>query len=507
MSLALIYTRASIGVQAPLISVEAHISKGLPGFTLVGLPDATIKGARDRVRSALLNNGFDFPARRITVSLAPADLPKEGGRYDLPIALAILAASRQIDGAKLACHEFLGELALSGELRPVQGAIPAALAAKQAGRRLILSSLNGDEAALVPDSRVRVAGHLRAVCAYLQGGAELDAVPALDNPPVTYGGGDLSDITGQQQAKRALEIAAAGGHNLLLIGPPGTGKTMLASRLPGLMPPLSNEEAVETAALTSLMNVEAARLHWRQRPFRAPHHSASMAALVGGGALPRPGEISLAHNGVLFLDELPEFQRRVLDALREPLETGEIVISRAQAKVQYPALFQLVGAMNPSPSGDYQGVHSRCGPQQTLRYLNRLSGPFLDRFDMSIEVPPLPPGVLRQPNAGGESSATVRARVQTARNVQLRRGKKINARLNNREVALYCRLGEEDAIFLEEVMERLGLSVRAWHRTLKVARTLADLAGAPEIQRVHLAEALSYRSIDRLLQQLWRQME
>ncbi|WP_413721635.1 YifB family Mg chelatase-like AAA ATPase [Sodalis sp. RH23] len=507
MSLALIYTRASIGVQAPLISVEAHISKGLPGFTLVGLPDATIKGARDRVRSALLNNGFDFPARRITVSLAPADLPKEGGRYDLPIALAILAASEQIAADKLACHEFLGELALSGELRPVQGAIPAALAAQQAGRRLILSSHNSGEAALIPDSRVLVAGHLRDVCAFLQGGAELNAVPGQDPTPPAYDGADLSDITGQPQAKRALEIAAAGGHNLLLIGPPGTGKTMLASRLPGLMPPLSDAEAVETAALISLMSAGAARRHWRQRPFRAPHHSASMAALVGGGSLPRPGEISLAHNGVLFLDELPEFQRRVLDALREPLEAGEIVISRAQAKVQYPARFQLVGAMNPSPSGDYQGVHGRSGLAQTLRYLNRLSGPFLDRFDLSIEVPLLPPGMLRRQNPAGETSAMVRARVQAARDIQLRRGRKINAYLNNQEVALYCRLAEEDAVFLEEVMETLGLSVRAWHRTLKVARTLADLAGAAEIQRDHLAEAVSYRTIDRLLQQLWRHME
>ncbi len=502
MSLAVVYTRATIGIQALTVSVEVHISNGLPGLTLVGLPEATVKEAKDRVRSALLNSGFTFPAKRITVNLAPADLPKEGGRYDLPIALAILAASEQIPAAQLMHYEFLGELALSGQLRRVNGTIPCALAAVKDNRQLILATDNSHEMAMIPTSNALTASHLLEVCGFLHGEKKLTPIVFIttDTPQETTL--DLQDIIGQEQAKRALEVTAAGGHNLLLLGPPGTGKTMLASRLNGLLPPLTDEEALETAAISSLLHLNTPLPPWRARPFRAPHHSSSMAALVGGGSLPRPGEISLAHNGVLFLDELPEFERRVLDSLREPLESGEIVISRANAKVCFPARVQLIAAMNPSPTGHYQGTYSRTPPQQILRYLSKLSGPFLDRFDLSIEVPLLPAGMLRLQKNNGESSHTIKLRVLNARSRQLNRAGKINAHLTNKEIEIFCHLTSADAQFLEQVLIKLGLSVRAWHRILKVARTLADLAHQDNIQRTHLSEAISYRCMDRLFLRL-----
>lgn len=505
MSLAIVYTRASIGIHAPQVSVEVHISNGMPMFTLVGLPETTVKEAKDRVRSALINSGFAFPPKKITVNLAPADLPKEGGRFDLPIALAILAASEQISPTLLERFEFLGELALSGEIKRVNGAIPAALAAADEGRALILSLENSTEVALIEHGNHLTAGALIDVCSYLAGDASALSPPAGEPIPETTDAlPDLQDIIGQEQAKRALEIAAAGGHNLLLLGPPGTGKTMLATRLNALLPPLSDREALESAAIGSLAHTPQNAKNWRKRPFRAPHHSASMAALVGGGSVPRPGEISLAHNGVLFLDELPEFERKVLDALREPLESGEIIISRANAKIVFPARVQLIAAMNPSPTGHYQGIQSRSNPQQVMRYLNRLSGPFLDRFDLSIEVPLLPQGVLSQNRAKGESSDDVRKRVFKARERQIRRGSKINAHLNSKEVENFCTLEKEHALFLEQALAKLGLSVRGWHRILKVSRTIADLAESESIKREHIAEALSYRSMDRLLLQLYK---
>ena len=499
--LAVVYTRAQTALNAPAVLVEVHLSAGLPALNIVGLPEAAVRESKDRVRSALIHSGYEFPDGRITVNLAPADLPKEGSRFDLPIAIGILAASEQVPQTYLSNHEFLGELALTGKLRSVSGILTAAITSGLANRALIVPEQNNTVASMATKTTIIAADSLSKVCAYISDKEKISpSVYDHEEDPASYP--DLCDVYGQTQAKRALMTAAAGGHHALFYGPPGTGKTMLASRLPGILPPITESEALEVASIYSL-NSSKVPPNWKRRPFRAPHHSSSAVSLVGGGSLPKPGEITYAHHGILFLDEMPEFQRQALEMLREPLESGEVIITRARSQETYPANFQLIAAMNPCPCG-FLGDKNRtcrCTPDQVSRYRNKLSGPLLDRIDLQIEVSAQSTSTILNPvqhnKNNNENSEHIRTKVIKARDKQLHRQGKVNAKLQPVELHQACQLGQTEKVFVTNICDKLNYSARAVHRILKVARTLADIDDCEIVQKPHLAEAIQLRKLDR----------
>ncbi len=494
MSLTQLYTRAQLGIEAADVRVEVHISNGLPAFTIVGLPETAVREARDRVRSAIINSGLEFPLTRITVNLAPADLPKEGGRYDLAIALGILAATGQVTVEAIRSFDCYGELALGGQCHRVNGLLPALIASRNAARQVILPADNIDEAALVGELSVCAISSLAELCSLLnreQIATQTVELPINNSPPPQL---DIADVIGQQQAKRALEIAAAGNHHLLMMGPPGTGKSMLSHRLTSLLPPMTQQEAMSTAMIRSICGKPVNRNNWLQRPLQSPHHSVSSTALVGGGSIPKPGEISLAHNGVLFLDELTEFQRQAIETLREPLETGEIHISRASRQSTFPARFQLIAALNPCPGGCESVEDCDCSGEQLRRYRTRISAPLLDRIDIQLELPRVDKKLLLKPQQQkGETSADVRQRVTAARQRQLDRQGCYNASLDNRGLERCCAVDESSRQLLLQALEKLKLSARSYHKILKLARSIADLADSQRIKQPHVAEAISYR--------------
>lgn len=496
MTFAAVSSRSLIGVKTFSVRIEVHLSRGLPSFTLVGLPEKAVKESKDRVRSALINSGFDFPTKRIVVNLSPADLPKEGSRFDLPIALGILVASQQLEQHALVNRVFIGELTLDGQLRDVPGVLPIALATHAEKQQLVVPCANLVEAGMVKGMAVHGLPDLLSTCQFIKGLIEPPESPVINQPSAPTQYPDMSEVQGQAHVKRALEIAASGGHSVLLSGPPGCGKTMLASRLPGILPPLSHQEAAQTAVIYSISHYGFQANHWQRRPFRAPHHSASSAALVGGGNPPRPGEISLAHNGVLFLDEVAEFQRHVLQALREPLESGHITIARASRCISFPCQFQLIAAMNPCPCGYItdQEHSCECRPDQIERYQAKLSGPLKDRLDMLIEVPRLDPMTFfSKAKNSTECSSTIRQRVTAVQGKQQLRGACLNSQLTHQQVSSYCQLNTTSQHLLQQAMQRQRLSSRGLNRVLRVARTIADMADSMAINEQHISEAISLR--------------